>query len=134
MQERNVLSGLGDAGFCSEGKKTAQEIFSIVTPYLSTFHEGERYSRLYKNLSGPTVLETSNPSHLFFSKVRNHCSLLTCICLLLSCCESKLDCLVSHSHSEGPHSEGRPLGSLPSMLLFSHSCLTWSAYSLQPWD
>ena len=128
MQERNMLSCLGDAGFCSEGKKTAQEISSIVTPYLSTFHEGERYSRLYKNLSGPTVLETSNPSHLFFSKVRNHCSLLTCICLLLSC-ESKLDCLVSH-----PPLRAAPLGSLPSMLLFSHPCLTWSAYSLQPWD
>ena len=85
LQERNMQSCLWDGGFCSEGKKTAQE---SVTPDLSTFHKGEKYSRLCKNLSGPTVLETSNSNHLF-SEVRNHCSLLTCMCLLLSRCKSK---------------------------------------------
>lgn len=46
------------------------------TPELSPFREGEGHFRLYKAFSGPTVLETSHPSHVFCPQVRNHCSLL----------------------------------------------------------
>ena len=99
LQKRNMQRCLWDGGFCLEGKKTAQESF---TPDLSTFHKGEKYTRLCKNLSGPTVLETSNSNHLFFSEVRNHCSLLTCTCLLLLCCKSKWTVLFLILHWDLP--------------------------------
>lgn len=52
----------------------AQGMLSVITPDLCTCHEWEEYGRLSGTLSGPAVLDTSDPSHLF-SEVRNHGSL-----------------------------------------------------------